>query len=289
MAIKDLLHKNNLIPIIGFENSFKGGFNSFPLNSFSKNQTKYSFDPSAQTTLDVKESSPINPIEQTDNDNTNKRNPEIKDYPIGANYQSSYFANKPTAPKLPEMRLYGQIHKTFFIAETEGGILFIDQHATHERVMYEKFMKQLLDNSVEIQQLLRGEIIECSAGEKIMIEQYLEDLKSFGFALEPFGGNSFILKTIPSIFGRLQPTIALQELISSLDDKNTIMQKKEEIITRMACRAAVMAGDVLTNTWMENILHELEETDHPFTCPHGRPSIIKITAEELEKKFKRRG
>ena len=296
-AIKEILQKNNLVPLMEFENSFNSNFNSFPLNSFSNSTAKYRFDSSAQTTLDGTESSQINQINsgyQTNNDQNynnypNQKNQDIKDYPIGTNYQPSYFANKPATTKLPEMKIFGQIHKTFFIAETEGGILFIDQHATHERVMYEQFMKQLLDNSVEIQQLLQGEIIECSAGEKVIIEQYLEDLKIFGFTLEPFGGHSFVLKTLPSIFGRIQPATALQELLSSINDKNTIMQKKEEIITRMACRAAVMAGDVLTNTWMENILHELEETDHPFTCPHGRPGIIKITAEELEKKFKRKG
>ncbi|MDP3990285.1 MAG: DNA mismatch repair endonuclease MutL [archaeon] len=294
LAVKETLHKNNLVPIMELDDSFNNGFNSFSLNSSSKNQTKYRFDSSAQTTLDLEETSETNlpqqsVIEQDSIEQLSQPDQKGKDSIIGTTYQPSYSQNKQITPKLPEMKLFGQIHKTFFIAETDGGILFIDQHATHERVMYEKFMKQLLTDSVEIQQLLQGEVIECSIGEKIMIEEYLKDLKQFGFLLEPFGGNSFILKTLPSVFGRLQPATALRELLSSIDDKNSLIQKKEEIITRMACRAAVMAGDVLTNTWMENILCELEETDHPFTCPHGRPGIIKITADELEKKFKRKG
>lgn len=311
-AIKETLQKNNLVPVVEFD--FTGS-----VSGFQKKEAKYSFDPSQQTTLNPNVDT-LNPnVEYTETKNTENKNTETKNtktkniemeetafafngdvfsqtatlHELAAKKMAAAIMRAPGAaePKLslPPIRLLGQIHKTFFLAETEGGAFFIDQHAAHERVMYERFMKQFMNNEVKTQSLLQGEVLELSPVERAIVEANLQELKQFGFTLEHFGGNSFTLKTIPSIFNRLQPKEAVRELIGSLNGKNTILARKEEIITRMACRSAVMAGDVLTNTWMELILADLAQTDHPYTCPHGRPSIIKITIEELEKKFKRTG
>ena len=318
-AIKETLQKNNLIPVVEFD------FTS-PVGGLKKKEAKYSFDPSHQTILnpnvDYAETNSVdyaetnnvdyaetNNVDYAETNNAETRNIEIEEtaFAFNGNVFSQTAALHELAAKkmaaaiiqttedaepklsLPPIRLLGQIHKTFFLAETEGGAFFIDQHAAHERVMYERFMKQFMNNEVKTQSLLQGEILELSPVERAIVEANLQELQQFGFTLEHFGGSSFTLKTIPSIFSRLQPKEAARELIGSLNDKNTILERKEKIITRMACRSAVMAGDILTNAWMELILKDLAQTDHPYTCPHGRPSIIKITIEELEKKFKRIG
>src|SRR3989338_9290315 len=117
-----------------------------------------------------------------------------------------------------------------------------------------------------------------------------EVLEKYGFQVEPFGDNAFVIKTIPLLFGRLQPKEIIFDVLHMLEEgKYKIEENKEEIVTRMACRSAVMAGETLTIGEMEKIMDDLARTELPFTCPHGRPTIIKVTADELEKKFKRKG
>ena len=203
--------------------------------------------------------------------------------------QTEPILQKEIYSKLPPLKLLGQIHKTFFVAETVGGVLFIDQHAAHERVLYEEFMEQFLSHSVDVQQLLQPEIIECSPLDTMLIMNNKQEINQLGFKLESFGNNVFQLKTIPSIFGRTQPKEILLEIIATIQDgKSTISQLKEVIITRMACRAAVMAGEELSVYQMQQIINSLAMKKLPFTCPHGRPTIIKTDVVELEKKFKRR-
>ena len=184
--------------------------------------------------------------------------------------------------------MLGQIHKTFFVAETPGGILFIDQHATHERVMYEKYITQYENEGVTIQNLLQGLVINLSASEFVLVESNLNEFKKFGFLIEPFGDKTIILKSVPMIFDRIQPKELVFSLINELQDrKGSLDSIRDDIVARMACRSAVMAGDELTNEAFRKILDELAKCEHPFTCAHGRPTLIKTEAHELEKKFKR--
>lgn len=168
--------------------------------------------------------------------------------------------------------------------------MYIDQHAAHERVLYEQFMKEYLHTDVQVQKLLQGEIIEFSPSEKALAMEHHKILQQLGFTLEPFGEHTFVVKTIPMLLGRIQPKEIVYEVLSMLrEGKNKIIDTKEEIVTRMACRSAVMAGDTLTVLEMEHILQDLTKTELPYTCPHGRPTMFKVPVEELEKKFKRKG
>jgi len=187
------------------------------------------------------------------------------------------------------MKILGQIHKTFFVAETEGGLILIDQHVVQERVLYEKFMDQLMNKKVAVQELLQGEVMEFSPAEKIYLIDNLERLQTLGFFLEEFGGNSFVLKTVPSLFGRLQPKDLLYSVLDKLKEGRSKLEEiQEEIITRMACRASVKAGDTMTIPEIQKLLEELSNCKLPYTCPHGRAVLIKVPVEELEKKFKRK-
>ncbi len=193
--------------------------------------------------------------------------------------------------KLPEMRILGQVHKTFFIAETPGGMLLIDQHVVQERVLYEKYMQEYLNKHVAVQKLLSPELISLTAMQTITALQYLTKLKELGFDLEHFGGNDFSLTTTPTLLGRVQATDLLHIVIKELNEGKVkeLNRVQEEIITMMACRASVKAGDSMTVPQITKLLKELSECQLPYTCPHGRAILIKITSDDLEKKFLRHG
>ena len=168
-------------------------------------------------------------------------------------------------------------------------MLLIDQHVVQERVLYERFMEQLMNKKVAVQELLQGEVIEFSPAEKIYVIDNLAQLNEYGFLLEEFGGNSFVLKTVPSLFGRLQAKDLLFSVLDKLqEEKNKLEEIQEEIITRMACRASVKAGDVMTIPEIQKLLEELSNCKLPYTCPHGRSVLIKVPVDELERKFKRK-
>ncbi len=194
-----------------------------------------------------------------------------------------------TIEKIPPLRVLGQINRTFFVAETADGVMFIDQHVVQERILYEKFMGQLMNKNVATQSLLRGEMLEFNVLENLLVNQKLAELQRLGFQLESFGENTYLLKTIPSVFGRMQPKELLFEVLENLkQNKNKLETVQEEIITRMACRASIKAGDIVTISEIQQLLDELANCNLPYTCPHGRSIMIKVTVEELEKKFRRK-
>lgn len=302
-AIKETLEKNNLIPVLDFEFeqqltfgiSEKGG---------KKKEDKYPFENSRQTEIPaenknidkdlMKELEDTEEGENKDKNNDEEESTEIKfgveDIPLktnGITAEKEYTFLE--GGKIPPLKILGQIHKTYFAAETPGGLFLIDQHAVHERVLYEQFMEQFMNKKVEVQALLKGAILEVSPSEKAMLLEYKKELGAFGFSLSEFGENTFVIKTIPTLFGRMPHSEIIYEIVSRLQGGNVLLEEiQEEIIIRMACRAAVMAGEELTINQINSILDDLSMCKKPYTCPHGRPAIIKITVDELEKKFRRK-
>lgn len=280
-AVRSALKKNDLMPVMDFQSEQQLTFGNAVRKEEPKPQFKYVFEKSAQVVLPI-------PREEVKKE---EKSEESFDLTLEEESSESFEtkSNLNDSERLPPFRLLGQIHKTFFVAETPGGILFIDQHVVQERVLYEKFMEQLLNKQVAVQTLLRGEVLELTATQSLLLKENQEHLDRMGFLLEEFGGNSFVLKTIPSVFGRLQPKELLFELIAGLyEGKNRLEEIQEEIITRMACRASVKAGDTLTTGEMQVLLGALNHTVFPYTCPHGRAVLIKMTVDELEKKFHRK-
>lgn len=193
--------------------------------------------------------------------------------------------------RLPQLRILGQIHKTFFIAETPGGMLLIDQHVVQERVLYEQYMQEYLNKHVTVQQLLQPELVSLTAMQSVTVLKHLDALKELGFDLQHFGGNDFSLATIPTLLGRVQAKDLLHIVIKEIGEGkvNELERIQEEIITMMSCRASVKAGDTMTIPQITKLLQQLSECRLPYTCPHGRAILIKITADDLEKKFLRHG
>ncbi len=296
-AVQQTLQNNNLIPLIEDEEEedTQITFGTPTRKEFLSSQpdAKYAFEQSEQTVFTVEEASGQHEYENNSTATPSNSPPLPADLPtmnIAALTQRLQPIELPQNSKFPAMRVLGQIHKTFFVAEILGGVMYIDQHAAHERVLYEQFMKEYLHTDVQVQRLLQGEIIEFSPAEKALLVEHHKTLQRLGFTLEPFGEHTFVVKTIPMLFGRIQPKEIIYEVLALLrEGKNKIIDAKEEIVTRMACRAAVMAGDILTVLEMEHILQDLTRTELPYTCPHGRPTMFKVPVEELERKFKRKG
>ena len=203
---------------------------------------------------------------------------------------TSHSAEVVLLSKLPAMKILGQIAKTYFLAEADNGLLLIDQHVVQERAYYEKFMDQMIGNKVAVQTLITPAVIEFTPAEYAVVSSNLELMSSLGFQIEEFGLNTFILRTVPSVFGRIQAKELLQALLEELSsgEKTFIEKLKESIITRMACRASIKGGDDCSIPQFISMLKELDKCAMPWTCPHGRPIIIKFSRDEIEKMFRRK-
>tara|TARA_Y100000310_G_scaffold127564_1_gene126702 strand:- start:1129 stop:2841 length:1713 start_codon:yes stop_codon:yes gene_type:complete len=249
-AVRQSLYTNNLIPEAKLD------------DTNYKDNRKYPLQTDKQSVLAVEDS----PVKRT-----------IKDKPIDN-------ASERIGPFL----LIGQINKTYILAENNKGLLIIDQHAAQERISYEKFMKQYEKEGIKTQKLVKPKVINLSAAESGVMEDNISFLSKLGFNIEAYGNNSFILRTTPSIFGRVD-TVLITDILTELTgiSSKNIDKVKEERIIRFACRKSIKAGEEMTMPLMEKLIEELDKTEQPFTCPHGRPTTISISLPELERKFKR--
>ncbi len=188
--------------------------------------------------------------------------------------------------RLPGMKILGQANKTYFLAESDSGILLIDQHIVQERVLYEKFMNELMEGNISTQQLLSPQVIELSPKHTTTLRSNLELFEKLGFIIEDFGENSFVVRSVPSIFSRVQAKDIILEVLES--GSKPILDKKEEIITKMSCVNSIKAGDECSIPQITKLLHELDNCVLPWTCPHGREIIINVSYHDIEKMFRRK-
>jgi DNA mismatch repair protein MutL len=192
--------------------------------------------------------------------------------------------------RIPELNIIGKLFDTYILAENKAMNEFylIDQHAAHERIMYEKLKHQLESQNVYTQQLLSAEVIDLTHGEIQLIHENIDIFKRIGFDIEEFGNNSIVLRSVPVIFGKPDSKQLLLDILDKLqyDIKSSYHVRLEKIM-KMACTSAIKAGYNIKEIEINNLINELSYSEEPYTCPHGRPIIIKITKYELEKKFKR--
>jgi DNA mismatch repair protein MutL len=201
------------------------------------------------------------------------------------------YSYKQEEPEDLSMKPLTQIAKSYILAENEEGLILIDQHAAHERVRYEELMDQLEKKSPEKQQLLIPSEIELSALEIELFENNKGVFEKLGFEIESFGGNTFIIHAVPSVISNENIQNILQQVLSDLsDDKSTraIKNPQEKILEYMACRSAIKFGKDLSYDEMVDLIKQVDKLKRPYTCPHGRPSMVQLTYNELEKMFKRK-
>ncbi|NLK94135.1 MAG: DNA mismatch repair endonuclease MutL [Clostridiales bacterium] len=191
--------------------------------------------------------------------------------------------------KFPPIRIIGQFNKTYIIGEFEEELYLIDQHAAHEKILFEKYLKEIEEGTIVIQPLLIPSIVDLSPEDYCYYEENKDVFKNAGFTLEDFGDNSLALKEIPYFLGKLDSKslfLSIIDNLKSLGSGKTTEVKYNKIAT-MACKSAVKANDSLSEMEMAKLIEDLRYINDPFHCPHGRPTIIKFTSYDLDKKFRR--
>ncbi|NLL30728.1 MAG: DNA mismatch repair endonuclease MutL [Clostridiales bacterium] len=285
MEIRDLDNKPTL-PIERQNESSTS--NSLSYNDIKKEEELF------ESLKALKEEGRLN-IKANVNNNSSHSNNEIIDNESikenNNNYQNSnsYIETESKSPKFPDLKIIGQFNKTYILAEYDEVLYMIDQHAAHEKILFEKYLKSIEEGDIVVQKLLVPALIDLTTDDYIYYEENTSIFSKAGFTVEDFGGNTIALKEVPYFVGRLDPKnlfINILDNIKALGSGKTTEVKYNKIAT-MACKAAVKANDSLKNMEMEKLINDLRYIDDPFHCPHGRPVIIKFTNYELEKKFRR--
>jgi len=190
------------------------------------------------------------------------------------------------AVALPILRVLGQLANSYIIAEGPDGLYLIDQHAAHERILFDKIKYQRSQQAVEVQGLLEPVTFEVNPKEEEALKLHYEDLAEFGFSIEPFGDRTYLVRAVPLLLHQQDWAGTIRELLASLSggDKSDWW---ETIAKSIACHSAVRAGQALTDDEMRELIRQLEQTSIPNTCPHGRPTMIRISSGQLRKEFGR--
>lgn len=223
---------------------------------------------------------PSNPIPGFRVDHLNEQTPSDVN---SGDYQAK-------AGLIPLLRLIGQVGAVYLVAEGPDGLYLIDQHAAHERVLFEKYSRQQVDG-IPAQILLEPAAVTLQPSQARILESQLATIRKIGFDVEIFGQNSFLVRAIPSLFSRISPEASLHVLVEDFEEDETPMQAEQEarLVARICKRAAVKAGQVLTLEEQKQLLNDLENCQSPRTCPHGRPTMIHLSVDLLERQFGRKG
>jgi len=192
--------------------------------------------------------------------------------------------------RVPILRLVGQVANAYLVAEGPDGLYLIDQHAAHERVLFERFMKMLPD-SLPGQSLLQPVAVELPAATARLLADQLPVLSRMGFEVEAFGPHTFLVRSVPALLAGSDPSAALRVLVEDFEEDETPLQAEREarLVARVCKRAAVKAGHALSPEEQRTLLSDLEACQSPRTCPHGRPTMIHLAVDLLERQFGRRG
>ncbi|KGK98470.1 DNA mismatch repair protein [Methanococcoides methylutens] len=190
---------------------------------------------------------------------------------------------------LDKARIVGQVNELYIIVELEDGLVIVDQHAAHERVMYEQICNI---SSSGWQELITPVTLDLTSKEKVLLEEYIPYLEEMGFAISEFGPNSYVVTTVPALLGKMESAELIHDIIIDLLSTGRVKNDTgmfDNLCKTMACRAAIKAGAGCSMGQMESLLKQLDMADNPYTCPHGRPTMISFSRAELDKLFKRTG
>ena len=197
----------------------------------------------------------------------------------------------------PEAPLYNfsQLFNTFIVFQSDSEMFIADQHTVHERLNYERLMKAVREKALEVQPLLMPVTVELSAKEAQVLKNNMETLMELGMEVAPFGGNTFLVRSVPADLAGKNLVTLVKDLVDDLaaqdalgvKSTNRLDQARERAATFVSCRSAVMAGDRLNEEQMKRLINQMREANLPFTCPHGRPTILSIPLSDLYRRFDR--
>jgi len=186
------------------------------------------------------------------------------------------------AGERPGRRVLGQYLNAYLVVGSEEGLMIIDQHNAHERILFEKFKRLDAENGWASRQMLFPQVLELSPEEVLRLEELQEELATLGFDLEPMGERSYGLRAFPDVFDEARATEILRGTLNGVGPER-LKDKRDRMLATMACKAAIKAGQPLGQAEMEFLVRELFQTTHPAVCPHGRPVIVEISREKIEK------
>ncbi|MCX7565606.1 DNA mismatch repair endonuclease MutL [Sulfitobacter sp. F26169L] len=184
----------------------------------------------------------------------------------------------------------GQVHENYIIAQTATGMVIVDQHAAHERLVYEKLKNQMAQNGVPAQALLIPEIIELSANDRASILSVADDLAQFGLGIEPFGGDAIAVRETPAILGEVNAEAMIRDILDELEGEGEsllVQARVEAILSRVACHGSIRSGRWMRAEEMNALLREMEATPHSGQCNHGRPTYVELKLSDIERLFGR--
>lgn len=216
---------------------------------------------------------------------------ETEREPGAATYvQESFLPEFMSQEAAPLRRIVGVVFKTYWIFEYEGKMYLMDQHAAHERVLFEKFMKMYEERKLSSQELLPPIIVTLNMMEETNLKAYMPAFEALGFEIEPFGGRDYAVRAVPYDLGTIDSEELFLSLLDSLETGNTTLNGLDIYVHRVAteaCKAAVKGGGELSFSEAQKLIDDLMECQDPYHCPHGRPTLISFTEKDLEKRFKR--
>lgn len=189
----------------------------------------------------------------------------------------------------PEGRAIWQVHNKYILSQIKTGIMIVDQHVAHERILYERAVAAFENNLPASQQLLFPQTVELTPGDSALVRDLLPHLETLGFVLKPFGGNTVVIEGIPADVRVGSERKILQDLLDEFrnNEHHATVDARDNLAKSFACKAAIKAGDRLTTQEMLGLIDQLFLTTMPYVCPHGRPVVVKISLDELDKRFGR--
>lgn len=197
------------------------------------------------------------------------------------------FFNENTKISLLDYKVLGTLFDTYIVMSKENAMYLLDQHAAHEKILYEKYMNKFYKSDISMQILLNPILLELSNIDMLKVEKNLGLFIKFGFEIEIFGNNHIMIRCVPNMFGVPESEKFLIQIIDNIEDIENNYELKKEKFASMACRSAIKANDKIKKIEINSLLNQIQLCENPFTCPHGRPILVEISKKEIEKMFKR--
>ncbi|MGL5316655.1 MAG: DNA mismatch repair endonuclease MutL, partial [Peptostreptococcaceae bacterium] len=287
-SVNDILNENNISNIEDISIEEKNIINKEISNKLE--EIKVSKDDTLKDefviegSLDFNQGFSIEELEEIDNE-------EIETETVQEQFfeEESLYSNQEENKKfsMKDYNVIGTIFNTYIILSKGESMYLLDQHAAHEKVLYEKYMDKFYKSEINMQMLLDPIVVELSNVDMLQVENNLDLFMKFGFEIELFGNNHIMIRCVPTIFGVPESEKFILQIIDNIEEIKNNYELKGEKFASMACRAAIKANDKITNLEISSLFEQMEECENPFTCPHGRPSLVEISKTEIEKMFKR--
>jgi len=195
----------------------------------------------------------------------------------------------PLNAALPPLRAVGQLSASYILAEGEDGLYLVDQHAAHERILFDKILLQRALKKPEVQGMLEPLAVELSPQQEQVMTACSSLLNELGFTIEPFGERTCLVRAVPALLNGIDLKEAVMELLDEIGNESDYQKRDIKAAQSLACHGAIRAGQTLDNSEMASLVKQLERTSRPRTCPHGRPTVIHLSSQQLKKEFGRTG